>query len=63
MRLLTYLELSRYTKPELRALLQELLRALPGLAAGSQAHTNALLNIRHVRLFLQRCDYRLMIHR
>ena len=58
MRLLTYLELSRYTKPELHALLQQLLRALPHLRVGSRAHANAVMNIRHVRLFLARRDYR-----
>lgn len=59
MRLLTYLELSRFTQPELRRILLELLNALPLLPVGSRAHANALMNIRHVRLFLERREYRL----
>lgn len=59
MRLLTYLELGRYTKPELHDLLRELLNALPCLPVGSRMHANALMNIRHVRMFLARRDYRL----
>jgi hypothetical protein len=54
MRLLTYLELSRYSRRELQAALDGLCRSLPDLPAGSSAREIALLNIRHVRIFLAR---------
>lgn len=54
MRLLTYLELTRYTLRELHAVLRELLTALPNLPEGSRARANALMNIHHVRLFIAR---------
>lgn len=54
MRLLTYLELSRYSRTELRERLDQLLRVLPHLRVGSRDHANALMNIGHVRLFLER---------
>jgi hypothetical protein len=57
MRLLTYLELGRYTKTQLRHLYQEALNALPGLPEGSPQRANALLNIQHIRLFLARRAY------
>ena len=57
MRLLTYLELSRYTKAQLWELQRQMLAALPELEEGSEARQNALLNIQHIRLFLARRDY------
>lgn len=62
MRLLTYLELSRYTRSELHETLRELLVLVDELPYSSLAHKNAWLNIRHLRLFLQRHDYRLRTH-
>lgn len=57
MRLLTYLELGRYSKAQLWDLLRQNLAVLPELAEGSCDRENALLNIRHIRLFLARRDY------
>jgi len=57
MRLLTYLELTRYSKAELWELYREVLAALPELQEGSIAHHNAMLNFHHLRLFLARRDY------
>lgn len=54
MRLLTYTELGRYTKTELEVLYRRTLAVLPGLPDGSNDRHNALLNIRHIRLFLKR---------
>lgn len=59
MRLLTYTELTRYSKAQLWELYREALAALPGLPEGSTAHRNAMLNIQHIRLFLMRRDYTL----
>lgn len=61
MRLLTYLELSRYTRNQLHETLRELLAVVDELPHGSLAYRNAWLNIQHVRLFLQRREYRLMM--
>jgi hypothetical protein len=54
MRLLTYLELSRCTKPELWELYCRALLATSELPPGSPGHTNALLNIRRIRVFMAR---------
>jgi hypothetical protein len=62
MRLLTYLELSRYSRRELQALLDVLRRMLPELPPGSRARETALLNIRHVRIFLARHCRRRELH-
>jgi hypothetical protein len=59
MRLLTYCELSRYTKPQLRAALQDMLSVLPELPVRSLAYQNAAMNIRHIRMLLDRTEYRL----
>ena len=57
MRLLTYFELSRCTKPQLWDLYRRALAALPSLPEGSLERANALLNIQHIRLFLARRDF------
>jgi hypothetical protein len=57
MRLLTYFELTRCTKPQLWDLYYQMLRALPGLPQGSPERANAMLNLQHIRLFLARRDY------
>lgn len=58
MRLLTYLELSRYSQAELWDLLRQNLAVLPELPEDSEERANAALNIRHIRLFLaRRRDY------
>ena len=57
MRLLTYLELTRSTKPQLWDLYHQMLRALPGLPQGSPERANAMLNLQHIRLFLARRDF------
>ena len=57
MRLLTYLELSRYSKAELWDLYRHNVAMLPGLRAGSVDHYNATLNIHHIRMFLARPSY------
>ena len=57
MRLLTYLELARCTKPQLWDLYCQVLRALPGLPQGSPERASATLNIQHIRLFLARREY------
>lgn len=54
MRLLTYLELSRYSQPELLTLLRRMYAALPSLARGTVEHEHASLNIRHLRIFIAR---------
>lgn len=59
MRLLTYLELSRYSKSQLRLLHHEMLCALSILPIDAPLRETALLNIRHIRLFLDRREYRL----
>jgi hypothetical protein len=56
MRLLTYLELTRCTKPQLRDLYYQAVQALPGLPLGSPGRANAMLNLRLIRLFLARRD-------
>jgi hypothetical protein len=58
MRLLTYLELSRYSRRELQELLNRLRRVLPHLPPGSSARETALLNIHHVRIFIARLGRR-----
>lgn len=58
MRLLTYLELGRYSPRELQGRLDWLRRILPTLPLGSRARETALLNIRHVRIFLARARRR-----
>jgi hypothetical protein len=57
-RLLTYIELTRYSKAQLWDLLRQINAALPGLAEGSVERKNALLNIQNVRMFLARPEYR-----
>ena len=57
MRLLTYLELNRYTKAQLRHLYQQVLGALTGLPEGSLERATAMLNIQHIRMFLARRTY------
>lgn len=57
MRLLTYLELSRYSKAQLWDLYRQTLAALPELPEGSIDHQNALLNIRHLRQFMARPSF------
>ena len=57
MRLLTYLELTRSTKPQLWDLYYPMLRALPGLPKSSPERANAILNLQHIRPFLARRDY------
>ena len=57
MRLLTYLELGRYTKPQLRHLYQQVLAALTGFPEGSPERATAMLNIQHIRMFLARRAY------
>ena len=59
MRLLTYLELTRCTKPQLWHLYSQILAALPGLPEGTRERANAMLNIQHIRMFLARRDYTL----
>lgn len=59
MRLLTYLELSRYNKTQLWELQRQMLAALPELAEGSPERQNALMNIHHIRIFLARRNYTL----
>jgi hypothetical protein len=54
MRLLTYLELSRCTKPELCDLYCRALLAKSELPPGSPGHINALLNMRRIRVFMAR---------
>lgn len=61
MRLLTYLELSRYSHAELDALLREMYAALRRLDPRSRSHATAVMNIRHLRIFLARRSYRLKI--
>ncbi len=58
MRLLTYLELSRYSKPQLRLLHQQMLCALSLLQNESPERDVVFLNVQHIRLFLARPDYR-----
>jgi hypothetical protein len=57
MRLITYLELSRYTKAQLWELNRQMLAVLSELPDGSPGRDNAVLNIHHIRLFLARRDY------
>jgi hypothetical protein len=59
MRLLTYLELSRYTHAQLWELQRQMLVALPELGEGSIERENAMMNIRHIRIFLARRSYTL----
>jgi hypothetical protein len=51
---LTYLELSRCTKLELWDLYCRALLAKSELPLGSPGYTNAILNIRRIRLFMAR---------
>jgi CRISPR/Cas system CSM-associated protein Csm2 small subunit len=57
MRLLTYLELTRCTKPQLWDLYFQVRDALRDLSEGSDDYKTAMLNIQHIRLFLARRDY------
>ncbi len=57
MRLLTYLELSRYSKAQLWDLYRQMLAALPELPEGTIDRQNALLNIQHLRMFMARPGY------
>ncbi len=57
MRLLTYTELTRYTKAQLWDLYFQVRDALRDLPEGSDDHKTAMLNIQHIRLFLARPDY------
>ena len=57
MRLLTYTELTRYSKAQLWELLREASIALSVLPEHSAEHRNALLNYQHIRLFLARREY------
>jgi hypothetical protein len=57
MRLLTYLELSRYSKAQLWDLHRQMLSLLPMLRDGTEARENVLMNIRHIKLFLARPSY------
>lgn len=59
MRLLTYLELSRYSKAQLYAVMRQMRIALPLLRSGSPAHETALMNLRHATLFLDRLERQL----
>jgi hypothetical protein len=63
MRLLTYLELSRCTKPELWDLYCRALLAKSELPWASPEHTTALLNIRRLRVFLAKRGYTPSLHR
>lgn len=54
MRLLTYLELSRYSIAQLHCVVRRMWTILPHLAPGTAAHEAALMNLRHARLFLDR---------
>jgi hypothetical protein len=55
-RLLTYTELTRCTKAQLWDLYYQVLDELRDLAEGSADHETALMNIRHIRMFLARRD-------
>lgn len=57
MRLLTYLELSRYSKPELWELLRQVLALLDAMPESSSERETATLNIQNIRLFLRRPDF------
>ena len=57
MRLLTYTELTRYSKPQLWDLYRQILAMQPELQAGTIDYQNALMNIQHIRLFLARRGY------
>ena len=59
MRLLTYLELSRCTKPELWDLYCRALLAQTELSPASAGYANALLNLRRIRMYLSRRSYAL----
>jgi hypothetical protein len=54
---LTYAELTRYTKAELWDLYREMLAALPLLNECPHDRANALINIQNIRVFLARRDY------
>lgn len=56
MRLLTYLELSRYSKAQLLCVIRRIQACLPFLACGSRRHETALMNLRHARIFLDRLE-------
>jgi len=56
MRLLTYLELSRYSKAQLLCVIRRMQACLPFLACGSRRHETALMNLRHARIFLDRLE-------
>lgn len=54
MRLLTYAELGRYTRNDLAALYNQILHMLPGYPKGTLDYNNAVMNLRHIRIFLNR---------
>jgi hypothetical protein len=54
---LTYAELTRYTKAELWELYREMLAALPLLTECPHDRANALINIQNIRMFLARREY------
>lgn len=58
MRLLTYLELSRYSQAELCCVIREMRSVLPLLRPGTPAHETALMNLRHAVLLLERLERR-----
>ncbi|NBU58312.1 MAG: hypothetical protein EBS23_00750 [Betaproteobacteria bacterium] len=58
MRLLTYLELSRYSEAQLRLVIRDMRNVLPLLTPGSSAHETALMNLRHAMLLLDRLQRR-----
>jgi hypothetical protein len=57
MRLLTYPELTRYTKTQLWELHHQAMAALAEWPAGSPEHHNAMFNIHYIRQMLTRRDY------
>jgi hypothetical protein len=57
MKLLTYLELSRYSKAQLWDLHRQMLLALPAIPQACEDRRIVHLNIQHIRLFLARRDY------
>lgn len=58
MKLLTYLELTRYTKAQLNALYWAINSELGVLHKNSLEYQYALLNMQHIRLFMARRDFR-----
>jgi hypothetical protein len=57
MRLLTYPELTRYTKTQLWELYHQAMAAMRDHPQGSSEHDNALMNFHHIRQLLTRRDY------